>query len=86
MYPRGFKDNFKDVPCCPAGPTETEVTITRFMKSCYDREQKTGVRISDGKPIKRNQPEDKEHVHTKSFKNQKSKKGNNNKVKDTRMI
>ena len=86
MYPRGFQDKFRDVLRDQADPSETLVTITRFTKGCYDREQKTGVRISDGKPIKRNQPEDKEHVHTKSFKNQKSKKGNNNKVKDTRMI
>ena len=46
MYCRGFKDKFRDVPRDPADPNETLVTITKFMKSCYDREQKTGVRLS----------------------------------------
>ena len=81
MYPRGYKDKFKDVPRDPANPNEIEVTITKFTKSCYDREQKKNVHISDGKPIKRNQPEDKDQADTKSSKKQKSKKGNNNKNK-----
>ena len=33
MFPRGFKDKFKDVPRDPADPNETVVTITRFMKA-----------------------------------------------------
>ena len=61
------------------------MTITRFMKRCYDREQKTGVRLSDGKPIKSKQPDDKEQAYTKSSKKQKSKKGNDSKIKDVRM-
>ena len=81
MYPQGFKDKFRDVPRDPEDHNETLVTITRFMKSCYDKEQKTGVRLSDGKSIKRNKSEDMEQADTKPSEKQKSKKGNNNEDK-----
>ena len=50
-------EKFKDIPRYAVDANEDLVTITRHMKLCWDTEWKSGKRISYGKTVKKNNPE-----------------------------
>ena len=53
IHPKGYREKFRAVPRNVQDETEDLISITRFMKMCWDSEQKTGKRVSDNQPLKR---------------------------------
>jgi len=85
IHPKGWREKFKAVPRDIADGVEDLVSVTRYMRMCYDSEQKSGKRVSDGAVIKRAGADATPNKETDKNKNKKhkNKNGSNQSPKTT---